>query len=64
MDLTLHETELLAILRAPGPKLSDSRVRALLGLDTDSAVRLFHGLRTKLGVSPAVSLRDAVRGMH
>ena len=64
MDLTPHETELLAILRAPGPKPSDARVRALLGLDADSAVRLFHELRTKLGVSPAVSLRDAVRSMH
>jgi hypothetical protein len=61
---TTQELALLAILRAPGPKQSDTKVRAMLGLDTDGAIRLYHGLRTKLGVSAATSLRNAVRNMH
>ena len=60
--ITAQESDLLAILRAPGRKLSDSKVREMLGMDTDGAIRLYHGLRTKLGISAATSLRDAVRG--
>ena len=62
--MTPNEARLLGILRMPGPKPSDAKVRAMLGLDTDAAIRLVHDLRTTLGISAAVSLRDAVRAMH
>ena len=62
--LTAQESELLAILRAPGPKPSDVKVRTMLGLDRDESIRLYHGLRTKLGISATVSLRDSVRRFH
>ena len=62
--MTPNEAKLLDILRRPGPKPSDAKVRALLGLDAGAAIRLFHDLRTTLGISATVSLRDAVRAMH
>jgi hypothetical protein len=59
-ELTPTEIKLVALLR--GPKLSDKKTRAALGLTQEQSIRLHHELRTKLGVTkPGASLRDFVR---
>lgn len=47
-----------------GPKISDTRMCALLGITLDKAHMLANELRDQLGITAMVSLRDALRKRH
>ena len=57
----LDPTE-LQMLDLIGAGTRDRKVCAALGIDQETALRMAHGLRGKLGLRAGASLRDAARG--
>lgn len=57
--MTTTKAKLAALLA--GPKKSDRAIRAELGLSQTEALSLVDELRSDLGITALVSLRDALR---